>query len=175
MPKKGAKNGACANYVTVPGFHGFEDAQSGWVARQKLTDASCRKVWLGKKKEGWVSIVNKVGFSCFQDDEVVRVVYGCSGKTDGKGRRQVLCYNGVASLSAFFCSAAWCNPLRSRKSVPPPASRPLRTRVGRCGEQNGGSLTYFMRHARRSFLGFHSLATPFLIQTCTYMYFWTLT
>ena len=36
-------DGACANYVTVPGFHGFEDAQTGWVARQKLTDASCRE------------------------------------------------------------------------------------------------------------------------------------
>ena len=31
-----------------------------------------------------------------------------------------------------------------------------------------------MRHAGRSFLGFLSLASPFLIQTCTYMYFWTL-
>ena len=38
-----------------------------------------RKVWLGKKKEGWVSIVWELGrVSCFQDDEVVRVVYGCS-------------------------------------------------------------------------------------------------
>ena len=40
-----------------------------------------RKVWLGKKKEGWVSIVNRVRsgfFFCFQDGEVVRVVYGCS-------------------------------------------------------------------------------------------------
>ena len=62
-----------------------------------------------------------------------------------------------AIRSDFFCSAAWCNPLRSRKSVPPPASRPLRTRVGRCGEQNGGSLTHFMQHAGRSFLGFLSL------------------
>ena len=25
-------NGACANYVMVPGFHGMEDAQIGWVA-----------------------------------------------------------------------------------------------------------------------------------------------
>ena len=46
------RNGACANYVTVPGFHGFEDAQTGWVARQKLTDASCREryCWEGRKR-----------------------------------------------------------------------------------------------------------------------------
>ena len=104
-----------------------------------------------------------------------RFLQRLAGKLTEKDSSTVLCYNGVASLSAFFCSAAWCNPLRSRKSVPPPASRPLRTRVGRCGEQNGGSLTHLMRRAGRSFLGFLSLASPFLIQTCTYMYFWTLT
>ena len=71
----------------------------------------------------------------------------------------------MASLPAFFCSAAWCNPLRSQKSVPPAASRPLRTRAGCCGEQNGSSLTYL--HAGRSFLGFLFLAFPFLTQTCT--------
>ena len=48
-----------------------------------------------------------------------------------------------------------------------PVSRPLRTRVGRCGEQNGGSLTHFMRRARRSFLGFLSLASSIrLVLTC---------
>ena len=35
-----SENGACAYFVTVPGFHGFEDADNGWVASQKLTDAS---------------------------------------------------------------------------------------------------------------------------------------
>ena len=29
-------DGACANYVTVPGFHRSEDAQTGWVASEKL-------------------------------------------------------------------------------------------------------------------------------------------
>ena len=45
-------NWACANYVTVPGFHWFEDAQTGWVARQKLTDASCREryCWESRKR-----------------------------------------------------------------------------------------------------------------------------
>ena len=33
----GSQCSACANYVTVAGFHGFELAQTGWVA------------WLAKK------------------------------------------------------------------------------------------------------------------------------
>ena len=45
-------NGACANYITVPGFHGFEDAQIGWVAGQKLTDASCRERYCWEEERG---------------------------------------------------------------------------------------------------------------------------
>ena len=74
-------NGACANYVTVPGFHGFEDAQTGWVARQKLTDASSREryCWEGRKRVEF-RLRTELGrvFFWFQEGEVVRVVYRCS-------------------------------------------------------------------------------------------------
>ena len=45
-------NGVCANYVTIPGYHGIEDAQTGWVASGKLA-ASARpaeKVMAGKEE-----------------------------------------------------------------------------------------------------------------------------
>ena len=72
-------NGACANYVTVPGFHGFEDAQTGWVARQKLTDASCRESygWERRKRVKFRlgTEFGRVFFSfVFEDGEVIRVV-----------------------------------------------------------------------------------------------------
>ena len=46
-------------YVTLPGFHGFEDAQTGcsWVARQKLTDASCRERYCWERR-------NRLSFDC---------------------------------------------------------------------------------------------------------------
>ena len=71
----------CANYITVPGFHGFEDAQAGWVASQKLTDASCRERYGWERRKRVVfRLWTELGqvFFGFQDGEVVRVVYGCS-------------------------------------------------------------------------------------------------
>ena len=44
-------DGACANYVTVPGFHGFEDAQTDWVARQMRP---AEKLYCWERRKGVV-------------------------------------------------------------------------------------------------------------------------
>ena len=66
--------GACANNVTVPSFHGIEDADRLGGARKSDRCALQRNGRLGKKKEGGFSVLKGVGsgfFCCFHDGEVV--------------------------------------------------------------------------------------------------------
>ena len=46
----GGKNGACANFVTIPGYHGIGDAQTSWVASNKMCPAE--KGTAGKEERG---------------------------------------------------------------------------------------------------------------------------
>ena len=88
MVKIRGRNGACS--VTVSGFHGFEDAQTGWVACQNLRDAFCRERYGWERRNRvefrlWTELGRVFFFFVF---EMVKLYVLCKGARCSKRPRE---------------------------------------------------------------------------------------